>query len=276
MTRVLQLSDPHFGTEQPHVVDALHRFIDNCAPDVLLLSGDITQRARRHQFDAAQRFLDRVRCPVLAIPGNHDIPLFNLFARFINPYGNFQRAFGKQLEPEFSNPDVLVLGVNTTRASRHKDGEVSASQTARIIERLRQAEPGQLRIVMQHHPVRAVAESDTANLLIGRERAVPAWVDAGMDLLLGGHIHLPYVWPVYGHDGETGRKAWTVQAGTAISSRTRGEVPNSVNLIQHEYEAGRHRCNVERWDYSLEAQSFVQALVTDIAPDRPVQDPALD
>ncbi|QJD59361.1 metallophosphoesterase [Pseudomonas sp. gcc21] len=276
MTRVLQLSDPHFGTEQLHVVDALHRFIDTCAPDVLLLSGDITQRARRHQFDAAQRFLDKITCPVLAVPGNHDIPLFNLFARFINPYGNFQRAFGKQLEPEFANSDVLILGVNTTRASRHKDGEVSASQTARVIERLRQAKPDQLRIVMQHHPVRAVAESDTANLLIGRERAIPAWVDAGMDLLLGGHIHLPYVWPVYGQAGETGRKAWTVQAGTAMSSRTRGQVPNSVNLIQHEYAAGRHRCTVERWDYSLEAQSFVQALVTDVTPDRPALKSALD
>lgn len=276
MSRVLQLSDPHFGTEQPLVVDALHRFIDSCVPDVLLLSGDITQRARRHQFDAAQRFLNRVTCPVLAIPGNHDIPLFNLFARFINPYGNFRRTFGEHLEPEFSDPDILVIGVNTTRASRHKNGEVSASQTARIIERLRQAEPGQLRIVMQHHPVRAVAESDTANLLIGREQAVPAWVDAGMDLLLGGHIHLPYVWPLYGRTGETGRKAWTVQAGTALSSRTRGEVPNSVNLIQHECEAGRHRCTVERWDYSAETQSFVQALITDVAPDRHAHGPALN
>lgn len=276
MTRVLQMSDPHFGTEQPQVVDALHRFIDSCAPDVLLLSGDITQRARRSQFDAAQRFLDRVTCPVLAIPGNHDIPLFNLFARFFNPYGNFRRTFGEHLEPEFSNPDVLIIGVNTTRASRHKDGEVSASQTARIIERLRQAEPEQLRIVMQHHPVRAVAESDNTNLLIGREQAVPAWVDAGMDLLLGGHIHLPYVWPLFGHTGESGRKAWTVQAGTAVSSRTRGEVSNSVNLIQHDVEAGRHQCAIERWDYSAEADCFVQALVTDVALDRPTQGPALN
>lgn len=268
MSCILQLSDPHFGTERPEVVEALHRFIDSCEPDVLLLSGDITQRARRKQFAAAKRFLERISCPVLAVPGNHDIPLFNLFGRFLNPYGNFRRVFGTDLEPVYSSPDVLVLGVNTTRASRHKDGEISASQTSRVIQQLRQAEPGQLRIVMQHHPVRALAESDTANLTIGREQAVPAWVDAGMDLLLGGHIHLPYVWPVYGRSGEAGRKAWTVQAGTALSSRTRGQINNSVNLIRHHVEDGTHRCAIERWDYSDDTSSFIQALVTDVTPDR--------
>lgn len=268
MSRILQLSDPHFGTERPEVVDALHQFIGSCEPDVLLLSGDITQRARRGQFAAAQRFLERVSCPILAIPGNHDIPLYNLFARFLNPYGNFRRVFGRDLEPVFSSPDVLILGVNTTRASRHKDGEISASQTSRVIQQLRQAEPDQLRIVMQHHPVRALAESDTANLTFGREQAVPAWVDAGMDLLLGGHIHLPYVWPVYGRSGEAGRKGWTVQAGTALSSRTRSQIDNSVNLIRHEVSDGIHQCAIERWDYSDRTSSFMRALVTDVSPDR--------
>lgn len=264
MTCLLQISDTHFGTEQDHVMAALLRLIEDRQPDAVLLSGDVTQRARRNQFAAAQAFIEKLTCPVLAVPGNHDIPLFNLAARFTNPYGNYKRVFGDDLEPEFENDDVLVIGVNTTRASRHKDGEVSPDQVARVIQRLRQARPEQLRVVMQHHPVKAVAESDTANLLIGREQAIPAWVDAGMDVLIGGHIHLPYVWPVYGQEGETGRKAWTAQAGTALSSRVRGDTPNSINIVTHSINEGQHQCAVQRWDFSEHAQAFAEVLITDL------------
>lgn len=115
MTCLLQISDPHFGTEQDHVMRALLQLIEECQPDAVLLSGDVTQRARRNQFAAAQKFIDQLPCPLLAVPGNHDIPLFNLAARFTNPYGNYKRVFGDDLEPEFENDDVLVIGVNTTR-----------------------------------------------------------------------------------------------------------------------------------------------------------------
>lgn len=268
MIRVLQISDPHFGTEQPAVLEALLALIEAQQPEVILLSGDVTQRARRGQFDAARRFIERVPHPVLAVPGNHDIPLFNLPARFTNPYGNYRRVFGDELEPEYESDRLLVIGVNTTRASRHKDGEVSADQVARVAERLRRARPEQLRIVMQHHPVRAVSETDVSNLLIGREQAVPTWVDAGMDLLIGGHIHLPYVWPLQGQQGEAGRRAWTAQAGTALSDRVRGDVPNSVNLITCTLRDGAHCCAVERWDYAEQSGAFCQVLVTDMELDR--------
>jgi 3',5'-cyclic AMP phosphodiesterase CpdA len=266
--RALQISDPHFGTEQPEVLDALLHMAKTQDLEVVLLSGDITQRARRSQFDAARAFVAKLPCPVVAVPGNHDIPLFNLAARFTDPYGNYRRVFGPDLEPQFESESLLVIGVNTTRASRHKDGEVSAEQVARVAERLRSARPEQLRVVMQHHPVKAVSESDVSNLLIGREQAVPIWVDAGLDLLIGGHIHLPYVWPIHGQAGESGRRAWTAQAGTAVSDRVRGDVPNSVNLITHHMRDGQHCCAVERWDYAAESMMFTQVLVTDMELDR--------
>ncbi len=268
MTCALQISDPHFGTEQAAVLEALLALIRSLRPEVILLSGDVTQRARRAQFEAARQFLEQVPCPVLAVPGNHDIPLFNLAARFTNPYGNYQRVFGDDLEPEYESDRLLVIGVNTTRASRHKDGEVSADQVARVAERLRRARPEQLRLVMQHHPVKAVSETDVSNLLIGREQAVPTWVDAGMDLLIGGHIHLPYVWPLQGQRGEAGRRAWTAQAGTAISDRVRGDTPNSVNLITYNLRDDVHCCAVERWDYAEQNDSFCRVLVTDMKLDR--------
>lgn len=183
MTRILHLSDLHFGTENPAVTEALLRLGEELQPSLYLLSGDITQRARRSQFAAARAFVERLQVPVLAVPGNHDLPLFNLPARLLNPYGNYRRAFGSQLEPVLETDQLLVACVNTTRAARHKNGEVSAVQIRRVEQQLRQARSAQLRIVMMHHPVRAVEETDVDNLLIGRDQAVPAWVDAGMDLL---------------------------------------------------------------------------------------------
>ncbi|MFV0277163.1 MAG: metallophosphoesterase family protein [Parahaliea sp.] len=260
MNTLLHISDTHFGTVKPKVGQALLQFASQQAPELVLLSGDITQRARRRQFAAARGFLARLPAPVVAVPGNHDIPLFNLLARLCDPYRNYRQELVQELEPEFQSPSLLVIAVNTTRRQRHIDGEVSRRQIDQVARRLRRAQPGQLRIVMQHHPVRAVEDSDIANLLIGREQAVPAWVDAGMDILLAGHIHLPYVLPL---QGSQGRVAWTAQAGTALSRRTRGTVPNSVNLIRYSpatnTAAATRCCTVERWDYNPRSSDFTLA-----------------
>lgn len=250
MTRILHFSDTHFGTERKPVVEAALDLARTLAPDLVVLSGDITQRARRGQFAAARKFIERLSLPVLTVPGNHDIPLFNVFARALNPYGNYKRALGPVLEPVFESADLLAIGVNTTRPRRRKDGEISAAQIARVAERLRQARPGQLRVVVAHHPVRAKVESDRFNLLIGRERALEAWAQAGVDLILGGHIHLPYVLPVNPAAPSGG---WVVQAGTTCSRRVRGNVPNSVNVITR---VGQGDCHIERWDYAAGVHAF--------------------
>lgn len=141
MVLLAQISDPHFGTERPDVVEALVRLMHEHAPTVVVLSGDITQRARRRQFRAARTFVDRLGAAVaLAIPGNHDIPLFNLPARLLAPYANYCRAFGKDLEPYFESKELLVLALNATRWYRHKDGEVSREQIERVAQRLQQAD----------------------------------------------------------------------------------------------------------------------------------------
>ena len=126
MSVLLQISDPHFGTEQAPVAAALLELAGQLQPDVALFSGDITQRARRAQWRGAETFAKRLPAKqVLAIPGNHDIPLFNVFARAFAPYAGYASAFGRALEPELDLPDMLVLCLNTTRPRRHKDGEVS-------------------------------------------------------------------------------------------------------------------------------------------------------
>lgn len=259
MTLLLQVSDPHFGTERPQVVDALVDFVHRQTPGVMVLSGDITQRALPEEFRAARTFVDRLGVPqVLAVPGNHDIPLYNLLQRVFRPYARHRQAFGDELEPSFESPDLLVIALNTTRRYRHKHGEVSRAQVERVSSRLRRAAATQLRVVVTHQPVAVTKARDEVNLLRGHADAVRRWVEAGVDLILGGHIHLPFLVPLHQRDPGLPRKAWAVQAGTAVSNRLRHGTGNSVNLIRVTHgPAGRPRAAVvERWDFSDDARGF--------------------
>lgn len=239
MTTLLHASDPHFGTERGDAVEALVRLSARERPDVLVLSGDITQRARAAQFTAAWRFVERLEIPhIVAIPGNHDIPLFNVAARLFAPYGNYARVFGDDLEPEHVSDDLLVVAVDTTRRWRHKHGEISEAQIARVAHRLRAATPRQLKVVVTHQPVHVVTEQDRRNLVRNHEAAIAAWARAGAHLVLGGHIHHAHAEPV-------ANGVWSVLAGTAVSTRVRDGHPNSVNLIRY----ANGLCAVERWDF---------------------------
>lgn len=257
MSVVLHISDTHFGTERPEVMGALLQLAQDVRPDLAILSGDVTQRARRSQFDAARHFVNTLAAPVkLVIPGNHDIPLFNLAARVFNPYGNYRRAFGQDLDPHFSNEDLLVIGVNTTRPWRHKDGEISTQQIAYVSEQLQRAQPHQLCIVVVHQPIFVERESDRKNLLNGHEKAVQAWAVAGADFILSGHIHLPYVRRLEESLHNSPRSVWTVSAGTAVSKRVREGQPNSVNLIRYDTAQTPHVCTVNRLDYEFASSKF--------------------
>jgi 3',5'-cyclic AMP phosphodiesterase CpdA len=260
MSILLQISDPHFGTEQPEVVDALLKMAQQQRPDLVILSGDITQRARAKQFASARAFVDRLGAPVLAIPGNHDIPLFNLWARLRHPYAQHIAAFGSDLEPMHSSHDLLVVCVNTTRAYRHKNGEVSAQQIERVATQLARATDQQLRVVVVHQPVAVTRDEDIPNLLRGREAALERWAAAGADIVMGGHIHLPYVLQL----PDLARPMWAVQAGTAVSSRTRRGVPNSVNLLRWGTDSNVGFCVVEQWDYSIAEQTFIRTTMTNL------------
>lgn len=257
MSVIFHLSDTHFGTEQQDVITALLRLVREETPDIVIHSGDITQRARRSQFRAAAEFMEllEVRQRVV-LPGNHDIPLYNVAARIFTPYGNHLRAFGAELEPELESPDALIIGVNTTSPLRHKDGKVSEYQITRVSRRLCSAKEEQLRIVVTHQPVLVIRPRDEANLLHGHREAVYAWANAGADLILGGHIHLPYVRSLREQFVDLPRTVWAVQAGTAVSWRVRGNIPNSVNVIRYTPSNGLRHCSIERWDHNKSAECF--------------------
>lgn len=276
MSVLLQISDTHFGTEQPLVVEALVALAMQLRPDRIVLSGDITQRARPDQFLAAKAFVERLGSPVLAIPGNHDIALFDLWARLTRPYAGYAALFGVDLEPVHTSPDLLLVGVNTTRPWRHKNGEVSMAQIDRVAKLLHVANRSQLRVVVVHQPVAVIRAEDRANLLRGHEAATRAWSAAGADVVMGGHIHLPYTVALHG----LARRTWVVQAGTAVSSRTRSGVPNSVNVLRwsappvgHDAPSEHHVhdvnvCVVEQWNYAASEQAFLCGQTTPMQWDR--------
>jgi 3',5'-cyclic AMP phosphodiesterase CpdA len=265
---LMQISDPHFGTERRNVADALLRLARRERPNLVVASGDITQRATQAQFAAARRYFDELQAPALMVlPGNHDIPLFNLLARMLTPMARFQAAFGTDLEPTLDTPAWLVQGVNTTRRWRHQNGEVSAEQVDRVARRLAAARPNQLRVVVVHQPIAVARQQDRPNLLHGRERAIREWARAGADLILGGHIHLPYVLPLAALDPSLPRSMWAVQAGTAISSRIRPEAGPSVNLIRRAAE-NSPVWMIERWDHLAGDGEFGQVDALPITCDR--------
>lgn len=262
MTTLLHISDTHFGTEVPDVVEALVRLAHARKPDVLVFSGDITQRARATQFAQARAFCDRLRIAHrVVLPGNHDIPLFDLAARVWRPYAGYQHAFGPLLEQELDLPDLLVLGVNTTRALRHKDGEVSARQIERVAQRLRTSRrlhARQLRVVVTHQPAAVTRPEDVRDRLHGGPHALAAWQAAGADLVLGGHIHLPFAlqasaaWQAL--PAPPDGPLWCVQAGTAVSSRTRHATRNSVNLVHWDIASAPRSCQLEQLDFLPSAE----------------------
>lgn len=258
--RIAHLSDPHFGANLPVVVKALTNAMNDLTPDLIILSGDITQRARCKQFKAARKFVDLLSEFQWAIvPGNHDIPLFNIFARFFHPYRNFKNVFHGVLEKEIPIDQVQVFTLNSTSRFRHVQGELSANQIKKVIHGI-QKRTG-VRVACFHHPMDCLKRVDEKNLLRNRNEAMKVFAKAEVDIILGGHIHDPYVSLSGERYPEVHRQSIISVAGTCLSWRTRSGAPNSFNLIDIEVEDHQQpRLTISRYDLQAESQ-FTPVLV---------------
>lgn len=254
MTTIAHISDPHFGTVDPPVREALLRELRGGGIDLVILTGDITQRARSKQFREAREFLDALSpTPWLAIPGNHDIPLFDVFTRFTRPYRLFHRFISQSVEPAYQDDVVALMCVNATRATRHKHGVLpkrTVERAARDLRGLRQT----FRVVATHQPLAVPLDTELHNVARGADHALESWIDAGADLFIGGHIHLPYCMTVCTR--RTARSAVLLQAGTSLSLRVRHGVPNSFNRLLLEPSNGGRRMRLERCDYDAATLNF--------------------
>ena len=232
MRTIVHLSDLHFGAIDDRRLAPLAEAISALSPQLVAISGDLTQRARVREFQQAREFLNRLDLPLVVVPGNHDVPLFDLATRFVDPLGRFHRLIDRDPMPVFEDAEIFVIGLNTARAlgGQSGGGRLSRAQVVRAAESLAAARPGTIKIVVTHHPF-DVPPTHPSHYLVGRaEMAMAEFARVGADLLLAGHLHVSHV----GHTAEryhaNGHSALVIQAGT-LSRRGRGE-PNTFNVLR--------------------------------------------
>jgi 3',5'-cyclic AMP phosphodiesterase CpdA len=251
MATIVHLSDLHFGRIDPRIAAPVLRTVVAVAPDLVVVSGDLTQRARRRQFRQARTFLDRLTCPLLVVPGNHDVPLFNLAARLFDPYSGYRRYIQQEVEPVFESEEMIVVGLNSARVFPfHGGGRLNRSQVDRAAARLKSAAARQIKIVVTHHPF-DLPDTHGDEHLIGRSvMAMEQLAAAGADVFLAGHLHVSHV----GHSARryriAGHSALVVQAGT-MSMRRRGE-PSTINVLR----VTPDQIEIERYSWDESAPSF--------------------
>ena len=232
MRVIAHISDLHFGKLQQPTVQPLADELHALRPDLVAISGDLTQRARRGQFRAAREYLNRLPGPQIVVPGNHDLPLFNLPMRFLTPLRGYHKWISEDMTPVWMDDELVVVGVNTSRRLERKGGKIGEDQVERICRAFEAADQGQCRIVVTHHPFDLPPHLEHKdNLLIGRSAmAMEQFARCGVELFLAGHLHVSHRGSAarYGIPGYT---PLIVQAGTATSSRYRGEA-NAWNIIR--------------------------------------------
>jgi 3',5'-cyclic AMP phosphodiesterase CpdA len=244
MRTIAHLSDIHFGRADERVVERLAAAVTGLAPDLVAISGDLTQRARSAEFERARAFLTALPSPWLVVPGNHDVPFFNVAARFLWPLNRYTRYISPDLGPVHQDEEMIVVGVNTARSWAWGEGRINEAQVDEIVRRLDDARPAQTRIVVTHHPFDLPPGVHEKRLLGRAKMAMQKLAGAGADLFLAGHLHVSHI----GHSAERyrieGHSALVVQAGT-VSMRSRGEAP-SFNVLRIE----RPLITIERlvWD----------------------------
>jgi 3',5'-cyclic AMP phosphodiesterase CpdA len=236
MARIAHLSDLHFGACDDRVVRATEAWLKQHQPDLVIISGDLTQRARTAQFREASAYVNRLRAagfPVLAIPGNHDVPLYDVIRRFAAPLGRYKRYIDNDLCPWFESDELAVLGINTARSLTIKDGRINRDQMDLIERRFEKVAPEKTRILVTHHPLFAmpIGEGGELSEAVGRhEDAVQAVRRAGVHIALAGHFHRTYAESARRMVEDAGG-ALVIQAGTATSTRFRNDELQSFNWL---------------------------------------------
>ena len=279
MRRVAHISDLHFGRTDPAVVEALVAELNRDPPDLIVASGDFTMRARRKEYAQARAFLDRLTAPWIAVPGNHDIAYFKLFTRFFHPFGRYRRFIARETEPTFLDDEIAVVCLNTVRTwapeTDWSQGKITRAQIARTEERLAALPSHVFRIVVGHHPFMPPPWDAEARLVGRADEALDAFRRHGVGLTLAGHLHRHY--SRFAEAPETGiepglvsvdrgtvraggGRLLAVQAGSATSTRLRGNEPNAYNRIV--IEDGRATVSVRVWTGS----AFEDAREDDFVP----------
>ncbi|HEY0832797.1 MAG TPA: metallophosphoesterase [Azospirillum sp.] len=233
MRTLAHISDLHFGRIDPRVVEGLLADLMAHGPDLVIISGDLVQRAKRSMFAEARAFLERLPFPYLVVPGNHDIPVYNVLRRFLDPFRYYKRYISRDLSPLHVDAEIAVLGLNTARSVilDFSHGRLNREQIARIREVFDELPPHVFKIVFTHHPFLPPPDAPRTRLVDRHKLALPALEECGVDLLLAGHLHRAYSGELATFHTQIARSILVAQASTATSTRLRNEA-NAYNIIR--------------------------------------------
>ena len=231
MPRFVHISDLHFGREQPEVIAGWFKITAELQPDLIIISGDLTQRATDTEYLAAQQFLSQLPWPYFVIPGNHDMSATDLAERFFKPWKKWQHYIAPDLEPVLDLEHTRIVGVNTARAAGFyfdwSRGQISDQQITAVQQKFQETAATRLKIVVAHHPFWLPKNSEYRDVVERRDQAIAAFHDAGVDLILSGHVHTAYTQILQG--------VLIVHSGTSFSNRLSQGQANSFNLIQGDH-----------------------------------------
>jgi len=255
MKTIAHISDVHFGRTECSVVNSLVEIVNEMRPDLVVVSGDLTQRAKSREFIEAREFLDRLDAPQIVVPGNHDVPLYNVYKRFFQPLHNFRKYITDDLEPFYKDDEMAVAGINTARSLTIKDGRISEGQIDRLRHKLEPLDDRHLKIIVTHHPLDLPGGYDEDEIVGRAKELMPKMAECGADIFLSGHLHVSSITnSAHRYRLENGKAALIIQAGTATSTRGRGEA-NSFNLIAID----RPFLSVKRYECNLSPNGFALA-----------------
>jgi 3',5'-cyclic AMP phosphodiesterase CpdA len=234
---ILHISDVHFGPRhRPAVAEGVVALAEDRRPDLVVLSGDLTQRAKPKQFVQARTFVDRLPAPVIVVPGNHDVPLYRFWERFLAPYGAYRRHFSPDLEPSFRDEELLVVGINTAHGLTLTEGRIRSSRLREVRDVLDDAGDEVFKVVVPHHQLFPPPDCRARRVMRNAARAVRVLATAGVDLVLAGHHHQTYLGSSEQLHSNHGPPVLFLHAGTATSDRGRGgeRGQNSCNWVRIE------------------------------------------
>ncbi|MFA6338983.1 MAG: metallophosphoesterase [Candidatus Paceibacterota bacterium] len=229
---IVQISDLHFGRVERKAIQPLIRNIEAINPELVIISGDLTQRAKEREYLEARKFIKSLNRPTFIIPGNHDIPLYNILERFHSPFRKYSKFISPDISPFYRDNDIAIVAINSVRNFTVSSGKISKEQLEEAEKILQNVDSKLIKIVVCHHPFDIPINKKTTHKVVAHSKiAMERLSKYNIDVFLSGHIHISHIGDTASRYKIDGYNGIIVQAGTAISKRYRGE-PVSFNVLK--------------------------------------------